>query len=394
MPVAEAQSLTQQVALLDFNLEVGYINIQEEWWDTEAIKSVAERDMAYLLLGDINVVDEYATYCVFYNKLLAYLSGLPELYGEVKKGNWTIDNMKLWSAKAISSANSNGSDSNECRYGLVYSDPAASALVQSSGNMPFYKAKNGRFTSDLESYQLKTAIGAIRDGFMLDCDANNSWALNTDRNEMSEKQGRDVFTSEKALFFISYCGNNENIREKTRDVGMLPLPKLNGGQKEYGSAIRYGDATCYVVPYNVPDSDFSGFMLEALCFYSSNEHYNSNYVESEGATVPLNAVDTDSSARRYFAEDTLQYACYSKLMRTYDANDDDREDMLDIIFENRVFDIACMGDIGGINGFIARSASSSQPSDDWSALMEQYGQDITMAVDEHIERLWEIRFKF
>ena len=244
LSVADALDFALAGNALDFNSEVSYINIQEDWWDTEAMESVSIKNRVYFVLGDINILDDYATYCVYYNKYLAYKSGMPSFYEEVKNGNWTIDNMKKWATAYAADANGD-----EERYGLIYGDGIASALLQANGFNPFKAQRNGALTSELRSYGLKNAIGVIRDGFMLDCAENDAWALNVDRKQLTNEQARGLFAEDKALFYFSYCGNNERLaRETKHDFGMLPLPKLDGSQTEYGSAIRYADATCYAIP--------------------------------------------------------------------------------------------------------------------------------------------------
>ena len=384
--VAEALPLALSGNILDFNSEVSYINLKEEWWDTAAIESIAVNNRAYYALGDINVVDDYATYCVFYNRWLANKGGVPYLYDEVKNGNWTIDNMKKWATAFAADANGDGE-----WYGLIYEDDFASALLQAGGESPFKMEKNGRLSSRIESEGLKNAIGIIRDGFMLDCAENDAWALNVSRERLDENEARGYFAANRTLFYVSYCGNNARLcREMAADLGMLPLPKLSEGQAEYGSAIRYADATCYVVPYSVADSEFSGFMLEALCYYSSHEYsYNSglNYVDANRDTAFFHKIDHGFNEIGYFEDNTMKAGLYAKLMQMRGANDDDRKEMLDIIFRNRVFDIACMGDVGGINALLARSASSNAPEDEWWALMETYSEEIERAVADCQDKL-------
>ena len=379
LSVADALDFALAGNALDFNSEVSYINIQEDWWDTEAMESVSIKNRVYFVLGDINILDDYATYCVYYNKYLAYKSGMPSFYEEVKNGNWTIDNMKKWATAYAADANGD-----EERYGLIYGDGIASALIHANGFNPFKTQRNGARVSELRSYGLKNAIGVIRDGFMLDCAANDAWALNVDRNQLTEEQARGLFAGDKALFYVSYCGNNERLsRETKRDLGMLPLPKLSESQTDYGSAISYADATCYVVPFDVYDVDFSGFMLEALCYYSSHEYRNqyNNYVDTTDSEGFFQELGCDLMPLEYRDENTLKNGLYEKLMQMHGASDCDREAMLDIIFNNRTFDISFMGDVGGINALLVQSASSSAP--EHADLLAEHATEIERIVHRY-----------
>ena len=378
LSVADSLGFALTGKALDIYNHVSYINIDEEWWDTEAIRSIAICGRVYMVLGDINVVDDYATYCVYYNKYLAERSGMPNFYEEVKQGNWTVDNMKRWATAYAADANGD-----EERYGLIYGDGIASALIHANGFAPFKLHKNGSLTSALHENELKNAIGVIRDGFMLDCAANDVWALNVDRNQLTEEQVRGLFAEDKALFYFSYCGNNERLARETKyDFGMLPLPKLNGAQTEYGSAISYADATCYTVPFDVYDVDFTGFVLEALCYYSSHEYRERlDYIDTNGSGGFFQKLDYGFMPLSYRDENSLKNILYMKLMAMRGACDYDREAMLDIIFNNRTFDISFMGDVGGINALLVQSASSSAP--EHANLLAEHAMEIERIVDRY-----------
>ena len=70
-----------------------------------------------------------------------------------------------------------------------------------------------------------------------------------------------------------------------------------------------------------------------------------------------------------------------KLMVIRGACDDDREAMLDIIFNNRTFDISFMGDVGGINALLVQSASSSAP--EHADLLAEHATEIELIVDRY-----------
>ena len=83
----------------------------------------------------------------------------------------------------------------------------------------------------------------------------------------------------------------------------------------------------------------------------------------------------------YRGENTLKNGLYEKLMQMHGASDCDREAMLDIIFSNRTFDIAFMGDVGGINALLVQSASSSAP--EHADLLAEHATEIELIVDRY-----------
>ena len=80
----------------EYGLEVSslpYVDLSQSWWDSDIIAESALGGKTYGLLGDINVIDNQATYCLFFNKDLASEYNTGDIYDIVRSGNWTIDEM-------------------------------------------------------------------------------------------------------------------------------------------------------------------------------------------------------------------------------------------------------------------------------------------------------------
>ena len=367
MKIASSINLALGGDILDLNSEVGYINLQESWWDTSTIESLTVNNKAYFALGDINTVDDDATWCVLFNKYIREkIQGMPDFYEMVKDGDWTIENLKYWANKAVVEDNDSGEKwklESGHKFGLYFQNECATVLLQASGVTPFTKAKNGKLTSNLESIDLQNAIDKIRENMMLDNSVNNIWACNI--NTIKTYGGADIwrdiarggFAADKALFFMCHCGSINLLRGMEHDFGILPIPKVTDSQKDYGNTVQYGNATCYSIPYNTPDYEFSGFMLEALGYYSSRE---------------------------YSTENSLKVAYYETTLQRKGARDDESWDMLDLVFSNRIFDIACAKNVEGINGMIE---SATKSTNSWATVIAGKGNAIKTQVDEDVARL-------
>ena len=354
--------------LLDMNSEVGYINIQESWWDTSTIESLAVNNKAYFVLGDINTVDDDATWCVLFNKYLRdKYSSMPNFYEMVLDGEWTVENLSYWAKKAVIEDNGSTAQNweleSDYQFGLYFQNECATVLLQSSGTTPFTKTKNGSLSSNLRSNEMQNAIEIIMNNMMLNNAVNNAWACNI--NDIKGYGGGDIwqniarggFAADKTLFFMCHCGSINLLRGMEHDFGILPIPKVTAAQKDYGNTVQYGNATCYSIPFNTPDSDFSGFMLEALGYYSSRE---------------------------YSTTDSLKVAYYETTLQRKGARDDESWDMLDLVFGNRIFDIACAMDTQGVNGLIQNATKTGNA---WATVVAGSGNAIEREIDESIARL-------
>ncbi len=138
--------------------------------------------------------------------------------------------------------------------------------------------------------------------------------------------------------FSEYAVKQFSSREMKSDFGIIPIPKLFEHQEDYGNTIQYTNSQCYVVPYRLDEelNTKSCYILEALAYYSSTE-----FSETE----------------------CLSYAFYTLCLQAKGTRDDDAWDMLDLIFDCRVFDLACALNLKDINTLIRNSTTGS--SNNW-----------------------------
>ena len=127
-----------------------------------------------------------------------------------------------------------------------------------------------------------------------------------------------AFTEGRVLFNTAGLVRVTVFRAMETNFGILPLPKYDESQKEYNSMVSIGCANSIAIPATA-DAERCGAVIEAL------------------------------SAEGYY---TLTPAYYDIVLKTKNARDDASSEMLDIIFDNRIFDIAYMFDWGGIIGSI------------------------------------------
>ena len=105
------------------------------------------------------------------------------------------------------------------------------------------------------------------------------------------------------------------MREMDADFGILPIPKLNEEQENYGAAVNPYTATLTCLPVSVRDPERSARVLQ----YASYESYYT-------VNGPL-----------------YEYVLGAKLIR-----DEISSKMLDITFDNRNFDIGLIWNFAGI----------------------------------------------
>ena len=340
--IRDALTLALTGAMMDYS-EEDYIDLSGEWWDQGVVENMTMLGGQYLALGDINTIDDDATWCVLYNKVLLDAYGYtPEaLYSKVyegdgKVGGFTTEYLTLVAKNAYKQdPNATNKWENSYvgsgTYGLFLQKEVAIALLQGSGNTPTKVDNSMAGVSPMvfeESFA--NAIDLIFD--FMGNKATADWYLVLDNisdgtDDKWANSVRPAFMADKVAFYITPFDTIHHFRDMKSDFGILPLPKISDDQLDYGTTIQYGNATCYVTPYRVDEylNEKSAYVLEALCYYSSPE---------------------------YLGEECLKYAHYTLTLQAKGTRDDASWEMMDFILKNRVFDIACALNLSGINTIV------------------------------------------
>ena len=334
--------------------DADYIDLSSPWWDQGVINNLKLFGGTYIALGDINTVDNDGTWCVLFNKELLDTFGTTDkaMYEMVKSGigvtgGWTTDAMVTIAKKSYREDpnNTNKWDPSYVgngTYGIYTQGEIATVLIQASGNTPTVASDSmAGIVSNLKSQEFQDAIDQTF-AFMGNRSAAD-WYLDIDTvndpggGDKWQTVARGGFMANKAAFFMCHIGTIDLIRDMKADFGIIPIPKLNDYQENYGNTIQYGNATCYIVPYRMDDYliEKSCYVLEALAYYSSTEF------DETGC---------------------LSYAFYTLCLQAKGTRDDDAWDMLDIIFDNRVFDLACALNLNSINNIIRSCTTGSENS--------------------------------
>ncbi len=372
--------------LLDLN-EERYIDLSQPWWDDGITESLLLYDGAYFGLGDVCTVDDDATWVVLFNKKIfeeQYDSQV--IYNLVKDGNgksggWTIDRMKSYAQEFSREEQTEGIhiyDKNYTgggRYGLTVQWEVAEALMVANNYTITKLDENDPMkVREVGADALYAAVDTVFN-FMGGENPNQSWLLVAEHidsggQDMYAEFIRPMFMADRSLFFICHVGTIGLIREMESEFGILPMPKLNNNITDYGNTIQYGYADCYVIPNvgNASQAEFSSYILEALAYYSSSEY-------------------DDNSGEKA----SLTYAYYETVLKRKAVRDDESVEMLDLIFENRIFDISLALDLKSIKSVISETMQG-----DNNSFMSKYesvspnGNGIYNALTEELKTIIEL----
>lgn len=323
--------------LFDMN-SVPNLDLSNSWWDQNAIKSLGIRDVVFFTTGDITVSDNNTAYCIMFNKKLAEDYGIDDPYEIVNSGKWTIEKLTELSKKVSEDLNQDGVYDENDRYGLLVWDDSITGIVNAAGQRCATINSEGKI--ELTLYN-ETTLDALNQYTELAYDSQYAF-----RYQRKQLDGKSYWQNNQGLFFTALVGEMPSYREMENDFGILPYPKLNEVQENYYTTIS---------PYN------SQFMCIPVV--------NSNIQRTGILTEALG----------YYGEKDITPALYDVTLKGQSARDSESSEMLDIIFENIVYDIGYYYQFGPYNKQLILYLREGNNA--WASMYETYVNAAQSSVD-------------
>jgi len=141
-------------------------------------------------------------------------------------------------------------------------------------------------------------------------------ALTYQREDWASVRADAMFENNQALFYLQIMELVVRLRAMEIDFGVVPFPKLDTAQQDYFSTVGSWHSGFICVPIGQEDPARTGAILEALAAESMY---------------------------------TLLPAYYDIALKGKYVRDEESEEMLDLIFSSKVFDLGWIYQIGGYN---------------------------------------------
>ncbi len=341
----EVPSLISGGFLTDLH-KLEYVDFSKPWWDQNSVDDLSINKKLYLVATDINIMDKDATYCILFNKDLAVDYNLPDLYDIVNQKKWTMDKTLELSAGVAADIDGDGKMTKEDLYGILGRYDATGALFRGAGCMLADKDENDipyiTFKSQYNFAVIEKIFDVIYDDGYLDLHAD----------KVTEAEFFDMFTEAKGLFCYFTILSVSALRAVDLNFGILPIPKYSDEQQQYNNLVSVHWTGLMSVPVSVSNPDRTGIIAEALAAES-----------------------------KY----TLQPAYMEINLKGKSIRDEESEDMLNLIFSNRIYDI---GDIFNFADFSYQFLCiSGTKSRDIASFYEKYETKVQNALDQTIEAI-------
>ena len=339
------------------------MNINHPWWDARAIDSLALGSKHYLLAGDAILTDDDNTYLTLYNKDMyktnTALSEKGDIYQIVRDGEFTID-LYYEMCRQVSKPDENGAWGFNATYGNLSHSYGATVMMNGCNIATVQKNENDELYINVME---QPAISAFDKVYELMSDGQN-----TQRAELIAGQSvsnpskygfaelEEMFVNGRGLFYNTTSTSVSILKSANLDFefGVLPIPKFDKNQESYCCTVNRYQSTALAIPTTVPTSRLEtiAFALQALGFYNAD-------------------------VIRAYYQTTLQLQAVQ--------SDDDAE-MLDIVYNNRFYDIGAIyewGSLVNLYGNVIANSGANTLVSSWEAMETVVETAMNQAVEDY-----------
>lgn len=348
---ADASTLATNKTLLDLNKIQG-LNLDMPWWDRAANQGMSIMGKLYFTTGEISTDRYRATEAILYNKVMLDEYNLDSPYDLVRAGTWTLPKMLEMSGGVSADLDGNGKFDQNDKYGMItYTNVVTSGIFASAIH---YNTKDENDLPELTFYNERT-VNVIEDyiTFMTDKELCFDWAnyyhLNSDPNTYV---GLIIFQENRGLFNYNGIHAVPNLRNMFSDFGIVPIPKYDEQQEGYYSCANNVACPFVMIPKTVTETARAGVLVEAM-------------------------------ARK--GRELTKVAFYDITLKDKASRDEDSKEMLDLVFDNMVYDVVFFFNFGDI-GNLANTMMGAKKTD-LSSYYTKYETRIITAMDKFIAEI-------
>jgi hypothetical protein len=346
MPMINEAVKMDKGLMLDLNTLTD-LNLKESWWDQKANDGLEINGKLYFSTGDISVLDNDCTMVMFFNKKLANQYNVGDLYKMVREKQWTLDKVYEISRGFTQNIGDDTVWDNNDNYGLHVAFNAPHSFYFGCGGTIAEKDSEGGLKISITSEKNQTILSEVFDiSYKPDVLTNKLPGCDSFESICAMFLNNQVMFTTFALIDIKSFRNADGF-----DFGILPYPLYNSDQEEYHCLVSTSMIPCICIPSNCDNPEDTALAVEAMAYYSV---------------------------------DTLTKAYYVKTLKGRDLVDEDSEEMLDIIFSSRVYDLGYIYNFGGVGGLIEKmnNASSSDFTSNYEAIEGMVESDLQATLEK------------
>lgn len=303
--------------LYDIN-SIEHVDLTKSYWDQRANKDLSMNGKMYYTTGEISIADNRSTYVLFFSKNMIDMYDLENPYELVRNNEWTLEKFGEMVKTVGTDNNNDGIYSKEDTFGLITPTDTHLAILAAADERISTVNDEGK----LELTFYNERVVNLYDTY-LNIVGDHSHTYNYQYSYVTGKTGLDstneerisMFNNNRALFYSHTMFYMDYLRDIESDFGIIPYPKFDASQENYGNLVSAWHSQFLCVPNTGTEEDLNrtGILLEELA---------------------------------YTGDVFLTPAYYEKTLHGKYVRDEESSEMLDIIFDNLVYDMGIYYNIG------------------------------------------------
>lgn len=264
VPLSVQSQLIEKGLLINLK-KIPFINLGAEYYNQSAIEAATINNNTYTLVSDM-FFDPSDMYAMFYNKDLIEKYNLENPMDLYENNAWTYDSIFEFNRSLSAAAADVNGD-----YALGFNkenNDILNGLFTASGNRYFDTHDYDYPILNFNNEQTQRLIDALTNIF-------SQPELNfLDSNEEVQ---REIFTQGNMLFSVSTLDIIPSISEIHFNWGILPVPRLDGGEVR---SFVSKDSLSLSVLKGTPNTEICGIVTEALSI-SSHKIFQESYIREQ-----------------------------------------------------------------------------------------------------------------
>jgi len=345
------EALLTQGLLMDLHA-VPLVDLAKPWWDQKAVEQLSINNRLYATACDLTIRDKDAIIILMFSKTLIQNLGLDDPYALVTSGQWTLDRMHDMMKVASRDLDGDGAMGLDDQYGLLSQYRHTQYLFNAAGE---YVARlNADKVPEITIYSQRAAQVVEK---IAEMQGDRNIAVHAEQasgrySDIWDDFQVPLFAQDRALFYHAGMNRVTLLRTMENDFGIIPPPKFDESQANYYASVDAWCTSTVSIPITVSDKERAGLILETLA-------YESRYI--------------------------LLPAYYDINLKTKFARDEESGAMIDIILNNRLYDLGDMYYWGGFVSFFENIAQGR--GDSLATFWERNGERMISAMERTMERI-------
>lgn len=287
LPAYDQSKLAVNGALFDLT-EIPYVDLTQSYWDQQVVENLEIKGMLFFLEGDYSITAFDAAIVIAFNKKLAQQYNITDLYDLVSDGKWTMAKWMEYTRMVSDDLNGDDRYTQKDLYGSLLWDDAIYSVVHGTGDLCCDLDANDNLILTAGSEKIVTAFSEFVTFAKENCCFRFQRRFNdngTVVDDSNSTYGSDMFMNDQALFLYSTLETVNGFRDMETDYGILPPFKYTEEQDRYYATVNPWGARFMAMPLFLEDEERSGKLLEAIGYYSSDLIPNAYYEKTLVGTV-------------------------------------------------------------------------------------------------------------